>query len=72
MGYEIDFLPVGDSNGDAICVRYGKPDSFFIHVIDGAFKDTGDDIIKHVEKHYGQGVHINNMVLSHACRDARY
>jgi hypothetical protein len=24
MGYEIDFLPVGDSNGDAICVRYGR------------------------------------------------
>jgi len=69
LAYEIDFLPVGDSNGDAICVRYGRSDSFYIHVIDGAFKDTGDDIIKHVETHYGKDVFINDMVLSHACND---
>jgi hypothetical protein len=69
VGYEIDFLPVGDSNGDAICIRYGKPDSFFIHVTDGAFKDTGESIIKHIETFYGNNVYINNMVLSHACND---
>jgi len=69
VGYEIDFLPVGDSNGDAICVRHGSPDAFYIHVIDGAFKDTGENIIKHIEAHYGKHVYINNMVLSHACND---
>jgi beta-lactamase superfamily II metal-dependent hydrolase len=69
VGYEIDFLPVGDSNGDAICIRYGKRDGFFIHVTDGAFKDTGESIIKHIETFYGNNVYINNMVLSHACND---
>src|SRR5260370_41899777 len=69
MGYEIDFLPVGNSNGDAICVRYGDPEGFWIHLIDGAFKETGDTVVKHIHEHYGNHVHINHMVLSHADND---
>jgi hypothetical protein len=69
VAYEIDFLPVGDSNGDAIVLRYGKPDNFYVHVVDGAFKATGDTIIEHIDQYYGSHVFINHMVLSHACDD---
>lgn len=69
MSYEIDFLPVGDSNGDAICIRYGSPNSFFVHVVDGGFTDTGDIIIDHIERYYTTTNFINHMVLSHADND---
>jgi beta-lactamase superfamily II metal-dependent hydrolase len=69
LGYELDFLPVGDSNGDAICIRYGAEDAFYVHVVDGGFTDTADTVIKHIEKYYGSHVFINNMVLSHADND---
>lgn len=66
---EIDFLPVGDSNGDCICLRYGQDDAFYIHVVDGGFTDTAARAIEHIEKHYGKGVFINHMVLTHADND---
>ena len=40
--FEIDFLPVGNSNGDAICVQYSVPGGVLVHVVDGAYKDVGD------------------------------
>jgi hypothetical protein len=61
MGYEIDFLPVGDSNGDAICIRYGTPQTgYTIHVVDGGFTDTAETVIDHIETYYGKGVTINH------------
>jgi ribonuclease BN (tRNA processing enzyme) len=69
MDYEVDFLPVGDSNGDAICLRYGTRDSFWVHVVDGGFTDTADTVVSHIRDHYGKHVHINHMVLSHADND---
>ena len=38
MGFEIDFLPVGngDSSGDAIAVRWGIPGDYRVLVYDGA------------------------------------
>jgi beta-lactamase superfamily II metal-dependent hydrolase len=70
MGYEVDFLPVGDSNGDAICVRYGtEATGYTIHVIDGGFTDTAKTVIDHIEMYYGKAVTINHMVLSHADND---
>jgi beta-lactamase superfamily II metal-dependent hydrolase len=68
--YEIDFLPVGNGNGDAICVRHGdETNGYYLHVIDGGFTDTADTIIEHIEQHYGKNYFINNMVLSHADND---
>jgi beta-lactamase superfamily II metal-dependent hydrolase len=68
--HEIDFLPVGNSNGDAICIRYGNDtDGYFLHVVDGGFTDTADTIIKHIEKNYGTHYFIHHMVLSHADND---
>ncbi len=72
MGYEIDFLPVGDnsSSGDAICIRYGSAATGYrIHVVDGGFKDCGDVIIGHIENYYGSPQRIENVVLTHADND---
>jgi hypothetical protein len=69
MKYQIDFLPVGDSNGDAICVRYGEENAFFVHVVDGGFTDTADIVIEHIRSAYGPNVWINDLVLSHADND---
>ncbi|RWO89567.1 hypothetical protein [Mesorhizobium sp.] len=70
MPYEIDFLPVGDSNGDAICIRYGSDATGYrIHVVDGGYTDTGDTVINHIEKYYGNPTFINHVVLSHADND---
>ncbi|MGO8535874.1 hypothetical protein ACC756_36915 [Rhizobium ruizarguesonis] len=66
MGYEIDFLSVGDSNGDAICIRHGTAAlGYAIHITDGGYVDTGQRIINHVNQYYGYGSRIANVVLSH-------
>lgn len=60
FGFEIDFLPVGDStkNGDAICLRWGYNLSEentrrqWVMVVDGGFADSGEDVVRHVEKYY--------------------
>lgn len=70
MPYEVDFLPVGNSNGDAIFVRYGSDyEGYTIHVIDGGYTDTGNTIIAHIENYYGGASFIDHMVLSHADND---
>ncbi|MER8490244.1 hypothetical protein NKH53_18450 [Mesorhizobium australicum] len=70
MGYEIDFLPVGDSNGDAICIRYGSPATgYTIHVVDGGYTDTGDTIVGHINQYFGNPNFIDHVVLSHADND---
>lgn len=69
MAFEIDFLPVGDSYGDAIVIRYGDDtNGYFLHVVDGGRIDTGQTIIDHINK-YHPGYFINHMVLSHADND---
>jgi beta-lactamase superfamily II metal-dependent hydrolase len=60
MGYEVDFLPVGDGekSGDAICVRFGDLFSGdrsrqFVMVIDGGTSEGGENVVKHVKGYYG-------------------
>ncbi len=66
MGFEVDFLSVGNSNGDAICVRYGTSElGYTIHITDGGYVETGQRIINHVNQHYGFNPFIANVVLSH-------
>jgi beta-lactamase superfamily II metal-dependent hydrolase len=69
MPYEVDFLPVGDSNGDAIVIRHGGDDGYYLHIVDGGFVDTADIVIKHIEQTYGSGRIIHHVVLSHADND---
>jgi len=68
--YEIDFLPVGNSNGDAICLQYSAPGGgILVHVVDGAYTETGTKIVEHIRRYYGANFFINHMVLSHADND---
>jgi beta-lactamase superfamily II metal-dependent hydrolase len=68
--FEIDFLPVGTGNGDAICIRYGNDETgYYLHVVDGGYTDTADTIIDHIETYYGKHYFIHHMVLSHADND---
>lgn len=70
MGYEIDFLQVGESNGDAICVRYGDEyNGYTVHVVDGGYTDTGQIIINHLDAYYGAPNYIDHVILSHADQD---
>jgi hypothetical protein len=68
VSYEVDFLPVGDSYGDAIVIRHGDDSGSFLHVVDGGRTDTADTILKHLQEYYPT-FFINHMVVSHADND---
>ncbi len=66
---EIDFLGVETSkSGDAITVRYEVNGVTSIHVVDGGFIETGDQIITHLSSHYGT-TKIDHVVLTHSDQD---
>jgi len=56
---EIDFLAVGEGNksGDAIAMRYGNLSGprreQTVVIIDGGTKDSGRQLVSHVQQHYG-------------------
>lgn len=58
IGYEIDFLPVGEGSksGDSIVVRWGKlladPVEQTVIVIDGGYTNSGEAIVSHIRNHY--------------------
>lgn len=57
MGYEVDFLAVGNTkSGDAICIRWGNlhgpRDEQKVVVVDAGYSDTGMKILEHLEKYY--------------------
>ena len=64
--FEIDFLKV-DSNksGDAIPLRHQIAGHTRIHVTDGGFQDTGDSVIEHINKYYGNPSYIDAVIVSH-------
>jgi hypothetical protein len=48
LPFEIDFLPVGKSSGDAILVRYGNPLSgYTVHLTDGAYSTPSSSTSTH-------------------------
>jgi beta-lactamase superfamily II metal-dependent hydrolase len=59
MGYEVDFLGVGDESksGDAIAIRFGNlhgdRQEQTVVIIDGGFKDTGTALVDHITNHFG-------------------
>jgi hypothetical protein len=69
MGIAIEFLGVGDSNGDAIVVQYGDANGYKLHVVDGGYTEIGKNMIEHIEQTYGADVTIHDMVVSHADND---
>ena len=60
FGFEVDFLPVGNGerSGDAICLRWGynldtpSKRSQIVCVIDGGYKENGDDIVNHLNQYH--------------------
>ena len=71
MGYEIDFLHVGDGerSGDAIAVRYGVPGRYAIHVVDGGDLAAGERMVEHIQTHYGSPRRIDAVVCTHGDDD---
>ncbi|WIE50664.1 hypothetical protein [Pseudomonas sp. GM17] len=67
--FEIDFLGVETSkSGDAITLRYSVNGAEGVHVVDGGYLDTGDQIVEHLKTHYGTTV-VDNVILTHPDRD---
>ena len=75
MGFEIDFLAVGKEgqSGDAIALRfgnlYGKREEQFIVVIDGGFKESGEQLVNHIKKYYDNKGIVDLVVLTHPDAD---
>ena len=64
--FEIDFLDVESSkSGDAIPLRYEKNGITRIHVVDGGFQDTGEAVVVHIRKYYGNPTFIDSVVVTH-------
>lgn len=64
--FEIDFLDVGDTtSGDAITIRVVENGIQTVSVVDGGYKDCGDEIIAHIQKHYGGVTSIKHVILTH-------
>lgn len=67
--FEVDFLSIeAKKSGDAITLRYKIGEVERVHVVDGGYIDTGDQIIEHLKTHYGT-THIEHMVLTHSDQD---
>lgn len=77
FGFEIDFLPVGETEGDAICMRWGyhlddpSRRRQFVMVVDGGYQGDGQAIVRHLKKWYGMkhDVKINVMANTHPDQD---
>lgn len=65
---EIEFMPVGNksSAGDAIIVRYGQVNAYNLMLIDGGMKVTGEEVVSHLKKHFGDTVGLTDVVLTHS------
>ena len=68
--YEIDFLDVETKkSGDAIPLRYQVGGTTRIHVVDGGFQETGDSIVAHINKYYGNPHRIDAVIVTHGDAD---
>lgn len=74
MGYEIDFVPVGEGekSGDAIAIRYGNlhgpREQQKVIIVDGGFQSSADDLIQLVKTHYNT-THVDLVVSTHPDQD---
>lgn len=74
MGYEIDFIHVGqgEDSGDAIALRFGNlfgdRSEQTIVVIDGGFKESAEDLVTHIKEYY-QTNRVDLVVSTHPDAD---
>ena len=68
MKCEIEFLPVGEGSkaGDAIIVRYGEPNDYRLLLIDGGHASTGEQIVAHLKRNFGEQAQLEHVLLTHA------
>jgi len=71
MNCEIEFLAVGSGSkaGDAIIARYGDGNNYQLLLIDGGTAETGETIVSHLKKHFGAGVVLEHVLLTHSDAD---
>jgi beta-lactamase superfamily II metal-dependent hydrolase len=71
MNCEIEFLAVGSGSkaGDAIIVRYGDENNYQLLLIDGGTTETGENIVRHLKKHFGSDVALEHVLLTHSDAD---
>lgn len=64
--FEIDFMDVESAkSGDAIPLRYCIGEKISIHVVDGGFQATGDAVVGHIKKYYGNPHFIDRVIVTH-------
>lgn len=64
--FEIDFMYLDTKkSGDAIPVRYKIGDVEYIHVVDGGYQSSGDSVVGHIKKYYGNPDIIDHVVATH-------
>lgn len=51
MSLAVEFLPVGDSDGDAIIIQYGDESGYRLNLIDGGYASIGEKVVEHINKH---------------------
>ncbi len=74
MGYELDFLGVGEESksGDAIALRFGNlhgsRDEQTVVVIDGGFSSTGESLVQHIRTHFNTDV-VDVVISTHPDQD---
>ena len=74
MGYEVDVIGVGDESksGDAIAVRWGNlfgaREEQKVVIIDGGFRESGQDVVNHVRGHYRTNV-VDVVISTHPDQD---
>ncbi|HIF9419664.1 TPA: ComEC/Rec2 family competence protein [Photobacterium damselae] len=74
MGYEVDFLAVGEEtkSGDAIALRFGdlkgSRDEQTVVIIDGGYKKSGEELVAHIKNHYRTDI-VDLVVLTHPDSD---
>lgn len=70
--YEADFLQVTQSekSGDAIAIRFTRPDNgeMAVIVIDAGYTDLGDILADHIKEHYG-ATHADLVISTHPDAD---
>ena len=64
--FELDFLNVDSKrSGDAIPIRYEIGGMTYIHVVDGGFQNTGQKVVNHIKRFYGDPDYIDYVVVTH-------
>jgi hypothetical protein len=67
--YEIDFRQVHTSkSGDAIGIRYQNGINWYVHLVDGGYTSTAEQVAQFIRTAYGTGL-IDHVVVTHPDKD---